>query len=341
MKIGEESLLENEAYYAKLISDRFKEVLKAKYENKSTKRMFHPKVHALVKAQFIVQGDIPKHLKVGIFENEGTYDAWVRFSNAKRNPSPDSKKDMRGMALKLFNVPGKKLLDSDPDATTQDFLLVTAPTLQTKSAQDFQKSIYALTSGGLKLFFFALTHPRVIIKSLQQIKKCSNLLEQTYFSMTPYKLGANQAVKYLVCPQISSKEAMPGNPDPDFLKKRLSRDLDNKDFCFDFLIQEQLDPVKMPIEDPTKRWPSPAVRVATIKIPKQVFNSSKQQQYGEQLSFTPWHSTEDHRPLGGVNRIRKMVYEEIAQFRRKQNGINNFKEPDTRLNFDNPDNSMA
>ncbi len=40
----------------------------------------------------------------------------------------------------------------------------------------------------------------------------------------------------------------------------------------------------------------------------------------DSLSFQPWHALPEHRPLGGLNRTRKIVYEIIAKSRRQQNG---------------------
>ena len=94
--------------------------------------------------------------------------------------------------------------------------------------------------------------------------------------------------------------------------------------CFDFMIQFQTDPVQMPLEDPGKPWDeeiSPFIKVATIKIPAQSFDSDAQMEFCENLSFTPWHSLPEHRPLGGVNRVRKDVYRTLSQFRHDKNKV--------------------
>lgn len=80
----------------------------------------------------------------------------------------------------------------------------------------------------------------------------------------------------------------------------------------------------MPIEDPGKRWSeaaSPFRKVAPIVIPRQSFDSEQQRAFGENLSFTPWHSLPEHRPLGGVNRARKVVYAFISTFRHQKNDV--------------------
>lgn len=79
----------------------------------------------------------------------------------------------------------------------------------------------------------------------------------------------------------------------------------------------------MPVEDPTIEWDSaasPFVKIATITIPKQKFDSKDQMDFCENLSMTPWHSLPEQRPLGGINRVRKAVYEAISTLRHNLNG---------------------
>ena len=79
-----------------------------------------------------------------------------------------------------------------------------------------------------------------------------------------------------------------------------------------------------PIEDPMVSWNedvSPFRKVATIVIPPQSFDTAAQLEFGESLSYSPWHSLTEHSPLGGINRSRKRVYEVISEFRHERNGI--------------------
>ena len=64
-----------------------------------------------------------------------------------------------------------------------------------------------------------------------------------------------------------------------------------------------------------------------IAIPAQEFDTPARNTFCENLSFNPWHAVEDHRPLGGLNRIRKAVYEEIAVYRHAMNGNEIYREP--------------
>ena len=80
----------------------------------------------------------------------------------------------------------------------------------------------------------------------------------------------------------------------------------------------------MPVEDPTVEWDqavSPYVKVATITIAPQRFLGKEHEEFCDNLSFTPWHCLAEHRPLGGINRVRKVVYETISLLRHELNGV--------------------
>lgn len=99
--------------------------------------------------------------------------------------------------------------------------------------------------------------------------------------------------------------------------------LAQREACFDFLVQLRKRPSEMPIEDPTLEWSekdSPFIPVARITIPPQESGSPEQLEFCENLSFTPWHAIPEHRPLGGINRVRKTVYDTISRVRHELNG---------------------
>jgi hypothetical protein len=91
---------------------------------------------------------------------------------------------------------------------------------------------------------------------------------------------------------------------------------------FDFAVQFQTDPYKMPIEDPGITWDesvSPFRKVATLSIPAQIFDTPEQREFGDNLAFNPWRCLPEHRPLGGISRARRQVYQALATFRHETN----------------------
>src|SRR5688572_11006787 len=69
----------------------------------------HPKHHGCVRATFTVEKDLPHDLRVGLFVPGKEYDALIRFSNGKQKD--DREPDAHGMAIKLLNVSGPKILE--------------------------------------------------------------------------------------------------------------------------------------------------------------------------------------------------------------------------------------
>ena len=97
-----------------------------------------------------------------------------------------------------------------------------------------------------------------------------------------------------------------------------------RDVSFDFLVQLQTDADRMPIEDPRVRWDearSPFRKVATLRIPAQGFESEARLRLAEHIAFNPWRCLAEHRPLGGINRARQVIYAELSAFRHDRNGV--------------------
>jgi Dyp-type peroxidase family len=298
----------------------------------------HPKTHACVKAEFIVE-NVPESLRVGVFDVKWTktYEAWIRFSASHSGAlRSDAKADAQGIAIKLLRVDGEKILPQERWATTQDFILVNHEIFFMRNAMDVAHFARAVTATGslrglslgskLRLVeFFARRDPGGF-EILQEMlsTKPDNPLDVTFWSETPYALGG-RAVKYLVRPdrQVGPMRSRPN--DWDALEDAMQEALRPKgaEFRFDFLVQVQADPYTMPVENPMIPWnerDAPFRKVATIRIGHQHFTRQHRRNFGENLMFTPWHSRWEHRPLGGVNRVRRWVYVASSNLRHDRNG---------------------
>jgi hypothetical protein len=145
-----------------------------------------------------------------------------------------------------------------------------------------------------------------------------NPLNAKFYSATPYRLGPErQAVKYSVRPCFTHHNATRNAEDKkfaeeghhDYLREAMRRQLRYDDACFEFLVQTQVDACKQPIEDPTISWgDGPWVRVAQILIPQQEFLYESELEFCENLSFNPWNSLAEHKPLGNINKVRLVAY---------------------------------
>lgn len=312
-----------ESQYIAGVLSRLKSQLIEDHPSGIMPRDAHPKMHGLVEADFIVHSDLPESLKFGVFAKADTFKTWVRFSNASTNAQPDLKRDIRGLAIKLEQVAGEKLINELDCIGNQDFLLISTDTFLCDGIQTFDGMVKAI-QGSLwqKLCFFA-THPKVVLQLLKSFKVFANPLQIRYFSCTPYLLN-DRVVKYAVTPVLAVSDFIPPEPGDDFLRLAMKKQLSIAPAEFLFSIQLQADPLSMPIEDASICWDervSPFVPVATLRIPMQDFDTPARNSQGENMRFSPWHCLPVHRPLGSINRARRVVYHAISELRRRVNGV--------------------
>jgi len=279
----------------------------------TARRDAHAKAHGTVQAEFRVLEDLPASLQAGIFAAPRRFPALIRFSNGSGKIQADLVPDGRGMAVKLLNV------EQSP-SSTQDFVMINHSAFFVRDAADY---VEFSTAAPQTKFFVNLEHPRLheaAVAAAIALHLPDNPLNSQYWSMTPYCFG-DQACKFSARPagMGSSHTSRLGH---DYLHDNLARHLAEAGAEFDFMVQLRTRPDKMPIEDPTITWSdddSPFVPVARITIPPQNFDSPDQRAFGEALSFTPWHAIAEHRPLGGINRVRRAVYEAISLYRHQFN----------------------
>ena len=276
------------------------------------------KPHGVANGYFEVRTDLPEHLRVGVFAAAKRLPAWVRFSSDTLPTNPDLRSTC-GIGIKLFDVPGRKLLG---DGHTQDFLLQNHDVFFVDTAQD----MCAFTKAGVVDGDYApylRSHPvtREVLDAMQKVEL--SVLTTTYWSVLPYALGEAQFVKYKLEPEQTPDGQAPADA-PDYLTTDLARRLLAGEARFRFLVQLRTDPATMPLDQATVRWSeemSPPLHVATLVLPRQDVAARGQATYGENLAFNPWHCLKEHEPQGSISLVRKMVYEASAELRHDANGV--------------------
>jgi Dyp-type peroxidase family len=320
---GLEKVPADEQLHIDSLITTLREKMKREYAGRQTLRDAHPKMHGCVKATFTVARDLSPSLQVGIFAEPGReYRAWVRFSNADGAVSPDTKPDIRGVAIKLMGVPQAKLLDGEEDSTTHDFLLISHDAFVTKDAAEFDGLVKGMVRGKFAMLSFLFRRPRVLVNLLRSLARHTSPLAVQYFSVAPYLFGT-RAVKYTLKP-AGDLPSVPHRPEaPDHLRLAMRDQLAQKAASFDFMVQPQsADPRKTPIEDPGRAWrerDAPFFKVATLSIERQEFDTPERKSFAENLSFNPWRCLPEHRPLGGISRARRQVYRALSSFRHDRN----------------------
>jgi len=286
----------------------------------------HAKATGCVRGVFTIRDDVPADLRYGVFEKpKQVFQAIIRFSNASEMLDPDGKGDARGMAVKLLAVDGP-LAIAGSDNRCQDFLTVNSPVFPFATAAEFVE-FFAIRAtpfvgdplAAAWLAFSSYRHLNIAREILAEI--AVNPLELTYWSGSPYWLGsadsaAGHAVKYSLVPAFE-EPGPPQNPDSmaaDYLHQALARQLKTGEAVFEFRVQPQTDPLAMPVEDVSVVWDealSRPIPVATLTIGVQDVDSPEGLALAEEcetMAFSPWNALAEHRPLGGINRLRQAVY---------------------------------
>ncbi|MFN8707189.1 MAG: hypothetical protein ACK50J_10950, partial [Planctomyces sp.] len=152
-------------------------------------------------------------------------------------------------------------------------------------------------------------------------------VDNDYFGAAPFLCGPDHVMRFKVSP-VSRSTAAPNVADDNYLrnalKARMKPGNPEGDVKFEFKVWVRpavdIEHPDVEIEDATKDWEPKNnadlyVTVAILTIPLQEFDTPEQNQKDEALIFTPWHCLEAHRPLGGINRLRRAVYQASAMFR--------------------------
>ncbi len=323
-----EHLYPNEEALAQRLGSVIEKTIRNQYRAGTARRDAHPKAHGCVKADFQVNEKLPDRLAKGIFVPGKTYHAWIRFSNGNPDPNkPDIEGNERGMSIKLLDVPGEKLLETERQNTTQDFIMMSNPAFFLKDPSNAVPFFEELGSDSflskLKIPFTLGIKGTLLVAKINS-KKISNPLQTRYWSPVPYQLGTGpdrQAIKFSARSCTPGEDPIPNHPGPNFLREAMRRTLANGDACMKFLIQPRTSD-KLDVEDAATEWreaDAPFYEVATIRIPQQDFDTPEQHAFCENLSFTPWHTLPEHKPLGGINRLRRVVYDQISRARHEIN----------------------
>jgi hypothetical protein len=318
-----------------------------------TLRDAHAKAHGCVKAEVKVRSDVPADMKVGVFAQPKTYKAWIRFSNGNSEVRYDWKRDARGMAIKLTNVPGAKVVKDFPEQSTQDFVMINHPVFFVDNPSQYASTLEVFHSGkGFEVLGQLLSVTRLPLENAKLAlavngTQIENPVAEPYWSMAAYKLGPNRAAKYasipVACDAMDSfprdraaqtawlRKAQEANESHlpsahrDELRAAMQKTLekDKKDVCYLFAMQPFVDLERTPIEHTTVNWDAASafVPVANVRIPAQTFTSEAQDTFCDDMSFTPWHALPEHKPLGVVSRTRLIVYAATSKLRRADNGV--------------------
>lgn len=287
------------------------------------------RTHGVIKGDITFDKDIPTDMRHGFFSNPGAkHPVYVRYSSDLADGRPDWMSTI-GIGIKIFNVPGKKVV-SDDGAETADLLLQNVPFFFVDTARDMCEFTKASFEGwgdewGQR------NAPATNVLLDKMAKPIRSVLATDLWSVVPFKLG-NSYCKYVLVPGTSTFAGEPDTSDPNFLGKELAGRLSKGDATLDIYIQQRPDPAKLgqayvdehfPLDRLTVAWDEDEavpVKVATIRLPKQDVHASEQETYGDWLAFNIGRVPKENAPVGSIAEARMKVYQASANYRRGKNG---------------------
>ncbi|MBC7816910.1 MAG: catalase family protein [Planctomycetaceae bacterium] len=297
-------------------------------------RDVHVKAHGCARGEFRVIEHLPPELSQGLFAEPRTYPAFVRFSNASPVPLPDVLPDGRGLAIQVHDLSGEFLPNAGASASTQDFIMVNHSAFIASNVKDYLR----LQAARLETKSHPITGPIAAVTNhtwnplewkwsemghaaqvALQLPK--HPADYTYYSMAPIRFGKYIA-KYRVTPDPRNQTASLGQTlisaasERDALRELLEKTLESRELVFEFQVQLCTDKQTMPIEDATVEWSeqeSPYQTVAVLTLPAQDIRALRDE--GERRCFSVWNALSQHRPLGGINRVRRLAYAASAAWR--------------------------
>ncbi len=306
-------------------------------------RSVHAKSYGLLDATMTVPDGLPPELAQGLFARPGTYRVVMRFSAVPGDLLDDRVSTPRGLSIKVLGVDGERLPGSE-GATTQDFVLVNGPVFGAPTPKKFLGVVKLLAgttdkAPGLK---------KALSAALQQVERIveatghksgtlvalgghpeTHVLGETYWSQAALRHG-DFVAKLHVAPVSANLLALTNrkvdlDDKPNGLRGAVVEHFTNDGGEWELRAQLNVDLDAMPIEDASVEWPedrSPYRTVARIVAgPQPAWTHGRSVAVDDGLSFSPWHGLAAHRPLGGVMRVRRRVYEEAVRFRAQHNGV--------------------
>lgn len=277
-------------------------------------RALHRKQITAARGTLSVLDGLPEFARHGLFAAPGTYEVRVRLSNGGFDRAPDRVPDVRGFAVRVTGVQGESALGNGP-AVSQDFTLINHEVFAFPRSDEFVDFVAAAAEGKGALLghlvrrYGLLGGPARLLKMLKNVgRPFGGFANATFHSAVPMACGPYAARARLV-PSPTHGAAGPGahaDWGADFAAR-----LAHQPLQWELQLQPFVSEALTPIEDASVNWPSPYTAVARLDLPVQDIASAEGQALQAEVEaavFDPWQALAAHRPLGDVQRARKVVY---------------------------------
>lgn len=326
---GVEELAKGEEAKAQKIAETMNKMQEHNFDkHRHAFRATHVKSQGFVKGTLTVPEDLSPHLKQGLFAVPGTYHVAARYANEPVFLQDDKEPGPRGMAMRVFDVKGERIpgIQGNKDLSTQDFFWNNAPMIE---LTDLDTCLDIMT---LREKYF--DDPAALSRHLKLRKDLikqhapgmlpnTHILSHSFYSQSAFRFGDFYGHMSLQPLHDSPAGKVSSSNPHNALKDWMLDYFKGQNARYAFKIQLGTSPEHHPTEDASVVWDeatAPYQTIGVLEFPRQnSFSQERRVFWEDQMKLNPWRGLEAHRPLGSINRLRRVVYEASTKKRDELN----------------------
>ncbi|KAF2816152.1 heme-dependent catalase [Mytilinidion resinicola] len=329
---GIEEIKSTEEQTTREIADIMKKMQKHNFDqHRHAFRATHVKTQGIVKGKLTVNYDLPIHLRQGIFAEAGrVYDVAARFANEPVFLQPDQSPGPRGLSLKVFGVNGELLEGPSEANTAQDFFFNNAPMIELTDIdtcldimklreKHFDDPVTLKAKTALRTDALKQTAPGMLPNT--------NIISMNFYTQSAFRFGGYYGHMGLfpADDKMSKKasEKVQSAQSREVLSEWLKEYFTERGAKYEFKIQLGTDPAHHPTEDASVVWDEATAPYQTLGFlefpPQDPLSPARRVFWEDQMSLSPWRGLSAHKPLGSINRLRKVVYQQSQKNRDELN----------------------
>lgn len=329
---GVEEIKPDEEAKARQIADTMNKMQKHNFDkHRHAFRATHVKTQGLVKGTLTVPSGLPPHLSQGLFAHPGTYPIASRYANEPVFLQSDTEPGPRGMAMKIFNIHGERLeTPGNKGLSTQDFFFNNAPMIELTDIDTCLEIMqlrerYFDNPNGLAMALKLRTD--IIKQHAPGMLPNTNLISHSMYTQSAFRFGEyyGHMAMFPVLPEMKEKsgKAVPSSGSYTQISDWLFDYFKGAPAKYEVKIQLGTSPAHHPTEDASIVWDevtAPYQTIGTVEFPVQdSFSQERRVFWEDHMVLDPWKALAAHRPLGSINRLRKVVY---ARSQKKRDELN-------------------
>jgi hypothetical protein len=251
----------------------------------------------------------------------------------------------KSMGIKMYGVPGKKIMPGHEDVEEMDMLFNNAPGFFCPDMVCFSALVNTLAKNPLPpiptgnnaeefgqmmehgiapvLMEWGAQDPK-FMDALQALTKenaesshSGHLGAYSFWAQAPFAYGEGKAAKFALYPADAKAYSVDKYPieEGDFYLKNFRESIveKKKPLQYKLYVQFQEDPCTEPIEDGSANWKTKEHHIGTFTFSDAV--TDNEDRTCQNIGFQPYLVTEHFRPLGGLNRGRLDAYTRVIKMR--------------------------